>query len=117
MILCGLDLETTGIEPHNSEITEIGYAIFDTDMWDKPLVMESKMCKIAGTVPAEIVELTGITDDILKRSGSPIDQVILQLHKHLEQFGVEYMVAHNGTFDKGFMDYHSSAGGSTACRG
>jgi DNA polymerase-3 subunit epsilon len=107
-VLCGIDLETTGVEPHKSEITEIGYAIFDTENWDKPLVMESQMCKIAGTVPAEIVELTGITDDILKRSGIAIDEVLGKLHANLDRFGVEYMVAHNGTFDKDFLAYHSS---------
>lgn len=111
MILCGVDLETTGVEPHNSEITEIGWAIFDTNDWTKPLVMESKMCKISGTVPAEIVELTGITDEILKRSGSPIEYVLGMLQGHLDHFGVEYMVAHNGTFDKDFLAFHSSSRG------
>jgi len=111
MILCGIDLETTGVEPEKSEITEIGWAIFDTNDWTKPLAMESKLCKIEGSVPAEIVELTGITDAILARSGSPIEYVIGHLHGHLDHFGVEYMVAHNGTFDKDFLAHHSKVRG------
>jgi len=109
MILLGLDLETTGLEPSSSEITEIGYAIFDTDAWDKPLVMESKLCKITGTVPEEIVELTGITDAILQRAGVPLEQAIRQLHVDIEKYNVDYMVAQNYQFDKGFLDHHSKA--------
>jgi len=109
MILMGLDLETTGLEAETSEITEIGWAIFDTDHWEKPLAMESHLCQIKGQVPEEIEELTGINDALLKRCGDRLEFVIGMLHTHLYRFEVDYMVAQNHQFDKGFLEYHSKA--------
>lgn len=108
MILCGLDLETTGLEPDKSEITEIGFAIFDTDHWDKPLAMESQLCLIEGEVPQEIMELTGITKALLDKAGRSLATAYQSLVEACALFKVNYIVAHNGAFDKNFLDYHAA---------
>ena len=107
MILCGIDLETTGIEHEGTELTEIGWAIFDTNHWEKPLIMESHLIRIDGDVPKEIVELTGITKELLTLSGEPLSFVYGMLCGQLKRYGVQQMVAHNAAFDRGHLAYQA----------
>lgn len=110
MIVCGIDLETTGIEHEGTEITEMAWAIFDTNNWSKPLAMETHLIKIEGEIPPDITELTGITKDLLNLSGEPYSFVYGMLHGHLHRYGVEQMIAHNAQFDRGHLEYQAKKG-------
>lgn len=104
MRLMGLDLETTGLEKTTDEITEIAWAIFDTDHWEKPLSFESKLIKTAKQIPKEITELTGITNALLNESGSDMVGVLGKLFTEYKQYKVDALVAHNAQFDRQFLE-------------
>jgi len=91
------DLETTGLSSHYDKITELGFVkvkdgmIIDT--WQQFVNPLQRLHPI-------ISNKTNITDDMLI-SQPTIDQL---LPKILEFIGDSILVAHNGTFDLGFLD-------------
>jgi DNA polymerase-3 subunit epsilon len=100
MRLLGIDLETTGLDFDNDEVTEIAWVLVDTDI-EKPLLTESYLLNINGTVSDEITELTGITNGILKEFGVDPKEIYERFLDVIIQHNVGYIVAHNGNgFDK-----------------
>ncbi|MGM9587653.1 MAG: exonuclease domain-containing protein, partial [Candidatus Limivicinus sp.] len=105
------DLETTGLSSRSDRIIEIGAVILkngeEIDRFQTFVDPERPLEK-------KIVELTGITDEMLK--GAPkIEEV---LPKFLDFIGDRVLVAHNSDFDTGFIrsecnrlgyDYHYTA--------
>ena len=90
------DLETTGLSSRTDRIIEIGAVILkegkEVDRFQTFVDPERPLEK-------KIVELTGITDEMLK--GAPkIEEV---LPKFLEFVGDRVLVAHNSDFDTGFI--------------
>ena len=90
------DLETTGLSSRTDRIIEIGAVILkngkEVDRFQTFVDPERPLEK-------KIVELTGITDDMLK--GAPkIEEV---LPKFLDFIGDRVLVAHNSDFDTGFI--------------
>ena len=90
------DLETTGLSSRTDRIIEIGAVILkngqEIDRFQTFVDPERPLEK-------KIVELTGITDDMLK--GAPkIEEV---LPKFLDFIGDRVLVAHNSDFDTGFI--------------
>jgi len=90
------DLETTGLSSQRDRIIEIGAVILkngqEVDRFQTFVDPER-------TLERKIVDLTGITDDMLK--GAPkIEEV---LPKFLEFVGDRVLVAHNSDFDTGFI--------------
>ena len=90
------DLETTGLSSRTDRIIEIGAVILkngqEVDRFQTFVDPERQLEK-------KIVDLTGITDDMLK--GAPkIEEV---LPKFLEFVGDRVLVAHNSDFDTGFI--------------
>ncbi len=90
------DLETTGLSSRTDRIIEIGAVILknvqEVDRFQTFVDPERPLEK-------KIVELTGITDEMLK--GAPkIEEV---LPKFLEFIGDRVLVAHNSDFDTGFV--------------
>lgn len=104
MILLGLDVETTGLDTRLSEITEVGWAIFDTNNWDKPFVLKSMLMNIESSIPQDISDLTGITNALLTRAGRPAATVINELLVDYVSFKVDAFVAHNAKFDRAFIE-------------
>ena len=93
---CVFDIETTGLSLADEKITEIGAVIVkDGEIIDKynSLVNPEK------SIPQEIVELTGITDEMVKNERT-IDVV---LPEFLRFVGDRVLVAHNAKFDIGFI--------------
>jgi DNA polymerase-3 subunit alpha (Gram-positive type) len=90
------DIETTGLDKRTCEITEIGAVKVVngqiTDRW-------SSFVNPGMPIPEKIVELTGITDKMVK-DAPPIEE---QLEAFKEFCAGCVVVAHNAEFDVGFM--------------
>lgn len=71
------DIETTGLDPETCEITEIGAVKIE-----KGIITErfSSFAKVSSPLPAKIVELTGITDEMLK-DAPKIEDVIQDFYE------------------------------------
>ncbi len=93
---CVFDIETTGLSAQNCKITEIGAVkVKDGEVIDIFSTYVDPECPI----PQNIVELTGITDDMVK--GAPKTEEAVK--SFLEFAGDRMLVAHNANFDVGFI--------------
>ncbi len=102
------DIETTGFNATENKITEIG-AVKVTD--GKIVDRFSSFVNPKVPIPEKIVELTHITDDMVKDA----PEINVVLREFLEFVGDSPLVAHNADFDVGFIvkncenegiDYH-----------
>src|SRR5450432_1261319 len=99
-VLVALDLETTGLDPANAQIIEIGAVKFRADD-PSHLMLEtySTFVDPESAIPAKITAITGITQDNML--GAP------KLHETLPQFeqfvGDAVIVGHNVDFDLRFL--------------
>ncbi|MCL2573462.1 MAG: PolC-type DNA polymerase III [Defluviitaleaceae bacterium] len=95
------DIETTGFNRESCAIIEIGAVKVQggkiTEVFNHFIDPKEKL-------PAKIIELTHITDDML--TGQPTIDVILP--KFLEFIGDATLVAHNADFDMGFLEHNGS---------
>lgn len=95
-----LDIETTGFKPSESEITEIAaYKVKDKKVVDT----FSSLVGINNPIPPNIVEITHITDDMVK--DQPKIDVVLKDFK--EFLGDNIIIGHNVTFDIDFLTHYS----------
>lgn len=101
-MICGLDVETTGVDPEVDEITEIAWVI---KPWgaEKPYEMRSEFAHTDRVIPEEITELTGITNRHCSESGEGIGYILNDLVKSLDHFNVTHVMAHNAKFDRAFV--------------
>ena len=97
---CVLDLETTGISITTEKITEVGImkvkngeVIDEFEMFVNP----------EKPIPQRVVEVTNITDDMVK-DAETIDKVFPKI---LEFVGDSIIVAHNASFDVGFLKHNA----------
>jgi DNA polymerase-3 subunit alpha (Gram-positive type) len=97
---CVLDLETTGFSPVTEKITEIGIMkIKDGKVIDK----FSTFVNPKKPIPARVVEVTNITDDMV-RGAETIDKVFPKMLKFIEG---SVLVAHNAEFDINFLKHNA----------
>lgn len=91
------DVETTGLSPVYDTIIELaGVKLHNGEVVDR---FES-FANPHRRLPAKIIDITGITDDMVK--GAPeIDDVLKDFHKWTEG---NVLVAHNANFDIGFLN-------------
>lgn len=104
-MLCGLDFETTGVDPNTCLPIEVAIAIrapnakrclhmqsdliFDPIEWDTPVVSPENQA------------IHGISNEDLQRHGRLPENVFEEVHARLTGAGVKWVVAHNGNgFDK-----------------
>lgn len=102
MNMLALDVETQGFDPVKHPITEVGAIIFDsvtleelgrfsTLVWDESYAPQ----------PEEIVEVTGITDEMLEAEGVSFEEALRAIDNLIgEHGGIGAIVAHNAPFDQ-----------------
>ena len=93
---CVLDLETTGFSAVTEKITEVGIMKVKNGE-----VIDEFSCFVnpEKPIPQRVVEVTNITDDMVK-DAETIDKVFPKI---LEFLGDSVVVAHNAKFDVGFL--------------
>ena len=96
---CVLDLETTGLSFRTDKITEVGIMKVKNGE-----VIDSFSCFVnpEKPIPPEVVEVTKITDEMVK-DAETIDKVFPKI---LDFVGDSVLVAHNADFDIPFLKYH-----------
>ncbi|HDS09582.1 MAG TPA: single-stranded-DNA-specific exonuclease RecJ, partial [Firmicutes bacterium] len=93
-----VDIETTGFNPGTDEIIEIGaYKVKNNLVVDR----FHRLIKPGRRLSEEIIEITGITDELLSREGDTPDKVIREF---LDFFDGSVFVAHNAGFDWSFLE-------------
>ena len=95
-----LDIETTGLSFRIEKITEIGAVKVKNGE-----IIDEFECLVNPEIPIpqRIVELTGITDDMVKNA----ETIDIVMPKFLEFIGNLKLVAHNADFDIGFLKYNA----------
>lgn len=95
------DIETTGFSPINNRITEIGAV----KIKNGEIVEEyNQLINPNVPIPKKIVDLTGITDEMV-RDKPTIDEALPEFYNFIED---SVLVAHNATFDVGFIRHNLS---------
>ena len=98
---CVLDLETTGFSPKTEKITEVGIMKIKNGE-----VIDEFSCFVnpEKPIPPRVVEVTNITDDMVK-DAETIDKVFPKILDFLGKDSV--VVAHNASFDVGFLKHNA----------
>jgi len=94
------DIETTGLSPHDDEIIEIG-AIRVDDINASSHTTYQELIKPSCRISSRITSITGITNDMLENCNS-IDHHIKEFKEFIGDLPI---VAHNASFDCGFMSH------------
>jgi len=94
------DFETTGLNPFHQRIIEISAKDNNGNTFDTLL-------KINGTLDAEIIKITGITNEMLETQGRDYNTAITDFYKYIVSDNSNqriFMIAHNGdAFDRMFL--------------
>jgi DNA polymerase III epsilon subunit-like protein len=110
-----LDYETTGFNPYHNDVIEVAIKQFGNEEYYQTLIkptIDPKKPRTGGIyrlVPEKVVEITGITDEMLIKQGTDTkNSTIKTLNYILENATKDknpiYLVAHNGTvFDFLFL--------------
>jgi DNA polymerase III epsilon subunit family exonuclease len=110
-----LDLETTGLDPAQHEIIEIGAIRVnrDSDIHDT----FSALVKPKRRVPKRITQITGISQDMVDNEGEPLGKAIKEFATFIEDLP---LVTFNAEFDMAFLQnaakqHNLVIGNSTSC--
>jgi DNA polymerase III epsilon subunit family exonuclease len=93
------DLETTGLDSTKHEIIEIAAIRVNRDS-EKHDTIQS-LVKPSKKIPKKIVEITGITQDMIDRDGEALDHA---LNEFVEFVGDLRLVSFNAPFDMAFLN-------------
>src|SRR5260370_20631968 len=102
LVAAVVDVETTGINPHSDRIIELGIGLFEYDR------QNGRIYKVLGSwewfedpcfsIPSEITNITGITDEMV--AGHCIDNRAVDDLLRL----VVLVIAHSADFDRRFLE-------------
>lgn len=103
-VYMAIDIETTGLSPDEAQIIEIGAAVIEDG---KKKATFSQLIQPGHPLPQRIVELTGITDEML-RGQKEEAEVITEFLQFCEESLAEYpekdiILGHNIMFDYSFL--------------
>src|SRR5882724_3282767 len=102
LVAAAVDVETTGTNPDRDKIIELGICLFEYDR------QNGRIYKVLGSwewfedpgfsIPPEITDITGITDEMV--AGHRIDDRVVN-----DLLGrVVLVIAHNASFDRRFLE-------------
>lgn len=97
------DTETTGLEWRTDKLIEIGVLIFEKDD-NGSFIEKRKMNYLINhgiEIPGHIIELTGITQQMVDTEGEPQAKVIKEIAPYL--LGDTLLIAYNAQFDMNFL--------------
>jgi DNA polymerase-3 subunit epsilon/ATP-dependent DNA helicase DinG len=94
--IVSLDIETTGLDPVNDAIIEIGAVRFNGSRVEAEY---SQLINPGRPIPPMIIQLTGIKDDMVRRE-PPIKAIIQDFENFV---GTCPVLGHNVRFDLGFL--------------
>lgn len=97
-----IDLETSGLYPNN-KIIEFGAVRYRDGQVVKTF---QTYVHNPSPLPQKIVEITGITDEMLSKLGMDKNEA---MKNFLDFIGDDLLVAHNMDFDLSFLNYHTKA--------
>lgn len=101
MVICAIDVETTGLDPKKDKITEIACVQYDLKN-KRMLNMFSALVYHDDTIVSdEITELTGIDTNMISLHGKQKGDVVLATQHMIDQS--DYAMAHNADFEKSFL--------------
>ncbi|MBX5476941.1 MAG: hypothetical protein IRZ18_07470, partial [Clostridia bacterium] len=94
--ILAVDVETTGLDPAEDEIIQIGAVL-----WDRGRVVDRfvQLCRPRRPVPLAILRLTGLSEDALRRAPS-VDEALDRVRGMAEG---AVLCAHNAPFDLAFL--------------
>ena len=111
--ICCLDLETTGLDNKSDEVIEIAMKLFEVDKVEATNVNAVKAYESYNEpkkpISKEITDLTGITPEMVR--GKSIDWKEVSRLLAVSQI----VVAHNATFDRGFLEQYVKTTNIWAC--
>jgi DNA polymerase III epsilon subunit-like protein len=100
MRICSLDVETTGFDPKDNEVIEVGFVVAQVDNTGWQIEKRfSQVIKPGRKVPAKILGLTGITEDELS-TAQPLDNFRADIQEALTG---SVFVGHNVNLDIAFL--------------
>jgi DNA polymerase-3 subunit epsilon len=104
MLIVGLDFESTGVDPQEDEIIEVGAVLWDFET-ATPLRIVSDLVHTEREITPEITRITGISRSILTDHGVPLEMAQLHLRQLLSF--TSYVMAHFGNdFDRPLFERH-----------
>ena len=92
-----IDLETTGLKSDSDNIIELAAVRYKQG---KPVGQYHSLVKCEGNIPENIVRLTGIKNELLKKYGQTLEKSIKELLEFIED---DILVGHYISFDMGFL--------------
>lgn len=98
-----LDLETTGFNAYDNEITEIGVILLDGKTGEEVGSFGTLLKIKADSIPDKVIQLTGITKELTEQYGMELEVAGAYLKELLKDAVV---VAHNVVFDFEFLKVH-----------
>lgn len=93
-----IDIETDGLNFNKNRIIEIGCV----KVKDNVVEEFDRLIKYGGTLPKDIVNLTGINDDYLNKHGKEEKQVLIETIEFLEDLPI---VSYGNNFDINFLNH------------
>jgi DNA polymerase III epsilon subunit-like protein len=115
-LILGLDFESQGMDPLTTNITEVGAIMieginhikgFESDVWDSIEHERFSYLVYEESYPPqtqEVIDVTGITDDILKKTGQPPEKVFINLYDLVKKADV--ILAHNAKYDRTIFEQY-----------
>lgn len=85
-----IDYETNGLNPYHNEIIEVAIKKIDSDNHYQTLVKPTNLHAIHGYVSPKIIQITGITNEMINESG---------VEKHISTYNTIQYIANNVSDD------------------
>ena len=97
----GIDVETTGLDPDEDEIIELGMVLWDWE-YKKPIKIFNELVDGEKNIPEDIQKLTGITGAMRGIFGWSTESIKSVLHSFMSFNPI--LMAYNAKFDSGFIN-------------